>query len=733
MALMPTRGQQIIVETSESLQADVDRLSSYNTGSALCSWVWTKVNIWEDVRNRGYQQLWGEYWRMWRGKWSVQEINRLSERSKLIAPALAQAIEQTVSEIEEAIFSKEEWFDVAVETAKDMAQLASRDQLLSDLDKVNAADQIMEAILNGAIFGTMVAKVNTGLHVEQRPKRDPVTYELKASTKKMVTVAIESIRPDELVPDPVGKSIDQMLGVAHRVQKPLHYIQERCAEGVYDQEAIKNIFPTRRLKNSDVDHEDPMSINTTYESEQIDLIEYHGKVPARFLMQIQEARSVADELLNLDLEDLSRISGDGPLIEAIVTIANQGVLLRAIPNPYTLGDRSIVAAQFEKVPGRFWGRGVAEKGYNPQKALDAELRSRMDALGYISAPMLGIDSGRIPRGFKLEVKPGKVWPTQGDPREVLNPFPALNMNTMTFEQTQEMERMVQMGTGALDVASAIKNQSQSGSNSMSSNSMLMGAFVKRSKRSIANISRNFIGVLLQKVIWRYMQFDPVRYPQDFNIKLKPTLGIVAREVEAGQMTQLMGMMPEEYHQVQLLLAQGVIEHTALSNKAVLLQAIDKVLNPDPKTVAQQQQMQQQMQMLQMQGLQEQVKNLQAETAKIQAEIQNIGAQAHERIVGLDLKKGEQLLDAQRVKQEAGEQQQFAVQNQIALARLPIERQKNQIDWISAQAKMIQAKAQAHAVGHSAVADHVKSMASMVSAKAQHHAAHNPPPRASASK
>jgi hypothetical protein len=292
----------------------------------------------------------------------------------------------------------------------------------------------------------------------------------------------------------------------------------------------------------------------------------------------------------------------------------------------------------------------------------------------------------------MEVKPGKVWLTQGNPDEVLRPFPALNYNTLTFEQTQEMERMVQMGTGALDVASAIKNQSQSGSNSMSSNSMLMGAFVKRSKRSIANISRNFIGPLLQKVIWRYMQFDPVRYPQDFNIKLKPTLGIVAREVEAGQMTQLMGMMPQEYHQVQLMLAQGVIEHTALSNKKEMLEAIDKVLNPDPKQVQQQQQQAQQMQQLQTQGLQAQVQQLSLENQKIQAEIKNIMSQAMERGHKAEVAIHQQQIDAQRVQIEHQEQQQFAEQNQIAKQRLPIE-------WITAQARMISAKAQEHSAHH----------------------------------
>ncbi|NIN67954.1 MAG: hypothetical protein GTO63_25260, partial [Anaerolineae bacterium] len=108
--------------------------------------------------------------------------------------------------------------------------------------------------------------------------------------------------------------------------------------------------------------------------------------------------------------------------------------------------RSIIAWQFEKVPGRFWGRGVSEKGYNPQKALDAEIRARIDALGFISSPMLGVDYGRVPRGFKMEIKPGKLFLTQGNPAEVLQPVKIGDINAATFNQAGDMERMVQMGT-----------------------------------------------------------------------------------------------------------------------------------------------------------------------------------------------------------------------------------------------------------------------------------------------
>lgn len=683
MSVMPTRGQSILVETPESIAADKQKHAP-NAASQLTGWVTGKVNIWEDTRNRGYQTLWGEYWRLWRGKWNEGDKNRLSERSKLVAPALAQAIEQTVSEIEEAIFSKEDWFDVAKkgELADQLAALGLRDQLLDDLDKVNAADQIMEAVLNGTIFGTMVAKINVFVGSDNQPIRVPGSFELKSSNSKRVFVSVESIRPDEFIPDPVGKTIQQMEGCAHRVQRTMHYVLEKIEQGIYRKDALQSLSPTRRLKNSDVDQEDPQSINTTYESGQMDIIEYHGKVPAKYLLDIERASSTTplDEVLAADLREVEQSQGVGTMVEAIVTIANGSVLLRAMANPFAMKDRSIVAAQFEKVPGRFWGRGVAEKGYNPQKALDSELRARMDALGYISAPMLGVDSGRIPRGFRLEVKPGKVWTTQGPPKEVLQPVTVGEYNTLTFQQTQEMERMVQMGTGAFDTATALKNQSQSGANSATGNSMLMGAFVKRSKRSIANISRNFIKPIVQKSLWRYMQFDPMRYPDDFDIAIKPTMGIVAREIEAGQMTQLMGMMPQEYHQATLVLAKGVIQNTSLSNKDEILKVIDTVLNPSKEAQQAQAQSQQQQQAL----VQAQIDKLQAEIGKIKADTQLLGAKGQK--VGHEAQIEEHRIgqDDARIQQQEREQQLFAEQNEIARMRLGPETMKAHAALISAR-------------------------------------------------
>ncbi len=313
------------------------------------------------------------------------------------------------------------------------------------------------------------------------------------------------------------------------------------------------------------------------ESEPVTITEWHGKVPAKAFLKLQNA---GKEMLPED-ELLLASTTDSDMIEAIVTVANDGTLLQAKANPFVMHDRSVVVTPWERVPGRFWGRGVAEKGFNPQKALDAELRSRQDALGFISAPMIGVDAGRLPRGMRMEVKPGKVWLTNGNPDEVLRPVKFGNLEASTFNQTQEMERMVQMGTGAFDTAQALKSgQTQSGANSVSSNSAMMGSFVKRAKRSARTIENGLVKPMVRKMLNRYMQFAPRRYPADFQFKVNAAMGIMAREVESMQLTQLLGMMPQEVApQVALGVTKGIVDLSSVTNKTEIKALIDQALQP----------------------------------------------------------------------------------------------------------------------------------------------------------
>lgn len=683
MSLIPLQSNDILVATPESeSEAGPDRAQTA-PGAALVGWIMQRVNLWEEFRERGYGRIWAQYWRLWRGKWDTQDQNRESERSRVITPALAQAIEASVAEVEEAVFAKDVWFDIDERKTQQQQQLTAlleRDQLLDDMAVVNVKGAVSESVLNAAIFGTGIVQVNVEVVNHNKPIRNSRTQKLERSQQEHVRVTAESIRPDEFIPDPAGKTISDMLGCAVKRVKPVHAVLEKIQSGIYRKDALPFIYPQHRLYNRDVDKEvDPQSIVTVVDADETVVVEWHGKVPLGMLNAAMQSRTDVDDLLQQGSS--SADEQDSTYVEAIVTIANGSVLLRAMPNPYTMKDRSIIAFQYETVPGRFWGRGVAEKGYNPQIALDASVRAYIDALGFISAPMLGIDSGRLIKGFKNTVYPGRVWLTAGNPQEVLSTVQIGKFEPAMFQQASEMERMVQMGTGAFDTATALNAQSQSGANSLSANSMLMGAFVKRAKRVVQNVDRHLLTPMITKFLWRYMQFDPVRYPEDFEFVVKATMGIVAREAEAMQLTQLIGMVGEEFPSVRVLLAKGIIENTAVSNKAEIIQAVNQALQPNPQQQQQQQQLQQMQVAAAMAEAQGKLLQNQLILAQIRETLARADMEAHKGAVSLAEVEQEQA----RIHQQYLELSNQAEQNRLQWAKL------HSVEVPQAQAALISAR------------------------------------------
>ncbi len=61
--------------------------------------------------------------------------------------------------------------------------------------------------------------------------------------------------------------------------------------------------------------------------------------------------------------------------------------------------------------------------------------------------------------------------------------------------------------------------------------------IKRSKRTMFHVEE-FLNRLLRRILWRKMQFDPERYPMDFEFQVKGTIGMLAREVPTEQLATL---------------------------------------------------------------------------------------------------------------------------------------------------------------------------------------------------
>jgi hypothetical protein len=575
-----------------------------DTGS-LEGWVIHKCNQWRDHFESNYQEKFDEYYRLWRGIWAEEDSMRASERSRLISPALQQAVESAVAEVEEATFGRGKWFDIAddyQDQQKNDIQIL-RIQLDEDMKFAKARKSIAECLINSAVFGTGVGEIILDQVTELKPATQPImeggmtAVGVMESTRTLVKM--RPVMPQNFLIDPVATSIEEALGVAIDEFVPLHQVTQAQEAGIYFDIDVSVASP-------DTDIEPDQDL-TLYMDDKVRLTKYYGLVPTYLLNAITEEG---------EEDEIAEENDDQPeYTEAVIVIANGGTLLKAEANPYMMQDRPVVAFPWDVVPGRFWGRGICEKGYNAQKALDTELRARIDALALTVHPMMAVDASRLPRGAKLEVRPGKAILTNGNPAEILQPFNFGRLDPNTFNQAATLQQMVQTATGAIDAAGI--PGSINGESTAAGISMSLGAIIKRHKRTLINFQDSFLLPFVTKAAHRYMQFNPELYPvSDYKFVASSSLGIIAREYEVTQLVQLLQTMSPESPMYPMLI-ESIVDNMNLSNREQIIEGLQKVNQPKPE----QQQLQQQIQELQLSKEQAILQYTQAQTAEVMSRIE----------------------------------------------------------------------------------------------------------------
>jgi len=577
----------------------------------LEGWVSSKCSDWRDHFEANYAQRFDEYYRLWRGQWAAEDATRQSERSKIISPALQQAVESSVAELEEATFGRGKWFDIeddAADPENGDIQLL-RNQLEADFKRNKVRKATAECLINAAVFGTGIAEIELTTEKEFKPATQPVMGgELTAvgvTIEDRTCVKMNPVMPQNFLIDPVATSIENALGVAVDEFVSSHLVEQLQEQGVYRDIELGSAA-------SDFDIEPDHDILDSYSDDKVRLTKYYGLVPRHLLEIAMKDPDSEEEAVSLMEEDDDEDSGSY-YVEAIVVTGN-GELLKAEENPYMMGDRPVVAFPWDVVPSRFWGRGVCEKGYNSQKALDAELRARIDALALTVHPMLAMDASRMPRGSKPEIRAGKVILTNGNPAEILQPFNFGQVNQITFTQAAALQQMVQTATGAIDSAGIAG--SVNGESTAAGISMGLGAIIKRHKRTLINFQEAFVIPFVTKAAHRYMQFEPEKYPvADYKFNVSSSLGIIAREYEVTQLVQLLQTMSPETPMYPELI-KSIVDNMNLANREELIAKLDQSNQPNPE--AQQAQQQAQQAQIEFQGSQTAALNGQAKESEARA-------------------------------------------------------------------------------------------------------------------
>ena len=549
-------------------------------------WVITKCNDWRDNYESNYADRFEEYYRLWRGIWDPADSSRASERSRIVSPALQQAVESNVAELEEATFGRGKWFDVSDNIGDTDKQdvMFLRNKLTEDFESCQVRKAVAECLINAAVFGTGVGELVIEEMKEMVPATQPIMGgDLQAvgvNITEKVKVKLKPVLPQNFLIDPVATSVEDAMGVAIDEFVSLHHVELLQEQGVY-----RDVFVGTAAPDTDLEPDQDL---TMYNDDKVRITKYFGLVPRELLKNASE--DPEDDEEEKLVEDDEDTKSESKYVEAVVVIANGGVLLKAEANPYMMQDRPVVSFPWDVVPSRFWGRGVCEKGYNSQKALDAELRARIDALSLTVHPMLAVDATRMPRGAKPEVRPGKMILTSGDPREILQPFNFGQVSQITFAQASALQQMVQQSTGAVDSAGI--SGSVNGEATAAGISMSLGAIIKRHKRTLINFQQSFLIPFVKKAAHRYMQFDPEGYPvADYKFNASSSLGIMAREYEVTQLVQLLQTMQKDSPLYNTLI-QSIIDNMNLSNREELIAAMQKAIEPNPEQEQAQQQVQQ---------------------------------------------------------------------------------------------------------------------------------------------
>lgn len=594
-------------DNNEGTQWDVPTESD----KELISFVVEHTDRWRDHRDQNFLDAWEEYERIFRGQWEAQDKTRESERSRIISPATQQAVETRHAEIIEAIFGNGEYFDIKDDVmdmnGNKMDIEAMRSLLREDLEKQKIRKVVDQVELMAEIYGTGIAELSVKQEVEYIPSTQPIPGSTQAAygvqEKDYFCVKVTPVNPKNFLIDPNATTVEDAMGVAVEKYVSIHKVVEGMEKGIYRKVNIGPVATDDKLEATQE--------ISQFQDDKVKLLTYYGLVPREYLEQLENN---GEEVVDLFPEDSVADDYSG-LVEAIIVIANDGLLLKAEANPYMMKDRPIVAYQDDTVPNRFWGRGTVEKAYNMQKAIDAQLRSHLDSLALTTAPMIAMDATRLPRGAKFEVKPGKAILTNGSPSEILYPFQFGQTKQDNAATAQNFERMLLQATGTLDAQGLVSAGTREGGGQAMT--AAMASIIKKYKRTLTNFQEDFLVPLIKKVAFRYMQFDPERYPSvDMKFIPTATLGIMAREYEQQQLIGLLQTLGPNTPVLPIIL-KGIIANSSLSNRAEMEVALDKMSQPDP----QQQEIQQMQTRLALQAQEAQIKSLDSQAAKDMADAQ----------------------------------------------------------------------------------------------------------------
>lgn len=283
----------------------------------------------------------------------------------------------------------------------------------------------------------------------------------------------------------------------------------------------------------------------------IDVLDYWGKVDGHIMLQWCRDEGV-------DPVDAFGFEVDVTLTYEMNVWVCDIYVLRAVLNPIPEGLRPYHVASAWKIPGRFCGKGIAQKARNTQRAANAAIRNLVKNMAYAAGAFaeINLDALDDEEDAPEEISPYKIFYTRnsanGDKAVHLDKVPSVAGELMSIYEKFSIEADKETGIPAYAMGS-----NEGVMKTMGAFSLQYGNALKGIKQSIRNIDRG----VTRGMVRCYYLLNMLMHP-DKNIKADAQVvvdganGMLAREMKQARTVETLQVL-SPFAQAGMIPPQGI--------------------------------------------------------------------------------------------------------------------------------------------------------------------------------
>jgi len=498
---------------------------------ALVDFVVSKFSAWSDARSQ-LAEKWQEYYRIWRCIEDARDqtrngdTTRTMERSRIKIPVTKEAINNAADAMFQIIFGSRPFFKIKPQVVdlNGMDQASAAQLMESKSQRAKKITNYMRyltekerfstkghaALIELCVYGTTIGQIVAEPKINRATRKTKTVQPIYAEDNQTVLDQIEFEQIENLeqkviypklmhIPlenfytDPSAVDIQTAEGCLVRSLKKTFELVKLKQGGVIDRlpEKTGNMNGEQDMGENREERLSEMGITNETSPLDNEILEFWGWVPTEIL----------------DEAKVSHNREDGGA-EMCIIIANKHDLLKAEPNPHYSGERPFVKGVFEQIPGEFYGSGIVEAAYGPQKALDATVRSRIDNKALAINQVFGINTDKFLPGQNLNLYPGKCLLFRGDPRESLFPLQMPDVTSGSYHDAQEYERYIQYAPGISRMLGGMP--AKGGEQTATEVSLLVGQANMRIKQLVKTFEDDYVIPVLtwySRIILQWMEYS----------------------------------------------------------------------------------------------------------------------------------------------------------------------------------------------------------------------------------